>query len=228
MTLRSLLRRRQGHRDAGVPAVGARGSHRPLAQYLHRGRPLCRPSALCAGGIRAYSRGGRPGSIDQIRLLYQRGVPADPETWLERATQHPGSWWPTWADWQTQFAGGKVKPRVPAKAGLPALEEAPPGSYVKVASLTMRTKRTVSRHPIHTHQIALKPRLGCHRCPLEIEIGGQHDHVANRHAAWPRQHEHHHVRHFAGLQQTSRLPGFLQLLRRPVREQCADDGAGRD
>src|SRR3954451_17771973 len=63
---------------------------------------------------------------------------------------------------------------------------------------------------------------------LEIEIGGQHDHVANRHAAWPRQHERHHVRHFAGLQQTSRLSGFLQLLRRPVREQCADDGAGRD
>ena len=64
--------------------------------------------------------------------------------------------------------------------------------------------------------------------PLEIEISGQHDHVANRHTAWPRQHEHHHVRHFAGLQQTSRLPGFLQLLRRPVREQCADDGTWRD
>ena len=61
---------------------------------------------------------------------------------------------------------------------------------------------------------------------LKIEIGGQHDHVANCHAAWPRQHEHHHVRHFAGLQQTSGLLGFLQLLRRPVREQCADDGAG--
>jgi hypothetical protein len=54
--------------------------------------------------------------------------------------------------------------------------------------------------------------------PLEIEISGQHDHVANRHATRTRQHEHHHVRHFAGLQQTSRLPGFLQFLRRPVRE----------
>ena len=48
------------------------------------------------------------------------------------------------------------------------------------------------------------------RCSgLKIEIGRQHDHVANCHAAWPRQHEHDHVRHFAGLQQTSRLPGFL-------------------
>jgi drug/metabolite transporter (DMT)-like permease len=59
-----------------------------------------------------------------------------------------------------------------------------------------------------------------------IAVVGQDDHVANRHASWPRQHEHHHVRHFTGLQQTSRLLGFLQLLGRPVREQCADDGAG--
>ena len=53
---------------------------------------------------------------------------------------------------------------------------------------------------------------------LEIEIGGQHDHVPNRHAARPRQHERYHVGHFAGLQQTSRLPGFFQFLRRPVGE----------
>ena len=64
------------------------------------------------------------------------------------------------------------------------------------------------------------------RCRLKIEISGQHHHVTNCHAAWSRQHERHHVRHLAGLQQTSRLPGFLQLLRRPVSEQCADDGTG--
>ena len=63
---------------------------------------------------------------------------------------------------------------------------------------------------------ALKKSLAA--VPLKIEISGQHDDVANCHSAWPRQHEHHHVRHFAGLQQTSRLLGFLQLLRRPVRE----------
>jgi len=64
------------------------------------------------------------------------------------------------------------------------------------------------------------------RMPLKIEIGGQHNDVANCHAARPRQHERHHARHFARLQQTSRLPGFLQLLGRPVREQGADDGSG--
>jgi hypothetical protein len=61
---------------------------------------------------------------------------------------------------------------------------------------------------------------------LKIEIGGEHYDVANCHAAWPCQHEHHHCCHFAGLQQTSGLLGLLQLLRRPIREQCADDGAG--
>jgi hypothetical protein len=63
---------------------------------------------------------------------------------------------------------------------------------------------------------------------LEIEIRGQHDDVANCHAARPRQHEHNHASHFAGFKETSRLPGLLQLLRRPVREQCADDGSRRD
>ena len=58
----------------GVPAVGARGSHRALAQYLRRGQALCRPGALCAGGIRAYSRGDQPGRLDQVRLLHQRGA----------------------------------------------------------------------------------------------------------------------------------------------------------
>jgi hypothetical protein len=64
------------------------------------------------------------------------------------------------------------------------------------------------------------------RMPLKIEIRRQHDDVANCHAAWSREHERHDARHFAGLEKTSGLPGFLQLLRRPVREKCADDGSG--
>jgi hypothetical protein len=62
--------------------------------------------------------------------------------------------------------------------------------------------------------------------PSKIEIRRQHHHVANGHAAWPRQHENDHFGHFAGLQQASRFPGFFQLFGRPVREQCGDDGAG--
>ena len=74
-----------------------------------------------------------PAASTKYGFWTNEALPADPEAWLESATQHPGSWWPTWAEWQTQFAGGKVKARVPGKGGLPALEDAP-GSYVKVAS----------------------------------------------------------------------------------------------
>jgi polyhydroxyalkanoate synthase len=58
-------------------------------------------------------------------------LPPEPDSWLEGATQHPGSWWPTWAEWIGQHAGGKVKARVPGMGRLPALEDAP-GSYVKI------------------------------------------------------------------------------------------------
>src|SRR6202161_3053685 len=63
---------------------------------------------------------------------------------------------------------------------------------------------------------------------LKIEIRWQHNHVANRHAARPCQHERYHVGHFARLEQTSRLLSLLQFFRRPVREQSADDGTRRD
>ena len=60
-------------------------------------------------------------------------LPADPDAWLEGATQHPGSWWSLWAEWQGQLAGGEVAAREPGQGGLPALEPAP-GSYVKIES----------------------------------------------------------------------------------------------
>src|ERR1700722_18834485 len=69
---------------------------------------------------------------------------------------------------------------------------------------------------------------GPDREALEVEIGGQHAHLSNGHAARPRQHERHDIGHFTSLEQAPGLPGLLQLLRRPVREQRSDYGAGRD
>ena len=60
-------------------------------------------------------------------------LPPEPEAWLADAIHHPGSWWPEWARWLENLAGGKVRARVPGKGGLPALEDAP-GSYVKAES----------------------------------------------------------------------------------------------
>ena len=59
-------------------------------------------------------------------------LPADPEQWLEGATQHQGSWWTHWNEWVTGLGGGKmVAARVPGDGRLQVIEPAP-GSYVSV------------------------------------------------------------------------------------------------
>jgi polyhydroxyalkanoate synthase len=57
--------------------------------------------------------------------------PKDPETWLKGATEHAGSWWPTWSKWLAKKSGAKVAARVPGDGKLKVIEDAP-GSYVKV------------------------------------------------------------------------------------------------
>jgi polyhydroxyalkanoate synthase subunit PhaC len=54
------------------------------------------------------------------------------EAWFESAKEHPGSWWPHYADWLAKRSGAKVAARTPG-AKLGAIEDAP-GSYVKVKS----------------------------------------------------------------------------------------------
>jgi polyhydroxyalkanoate synthase len=57
-------------------------------------------------------------------------LPADPQQWLEGATQNSGSWWPDWTNWLGDKGGDKVEARQPG-ANTQVLEDAP-GSYVKV------------------------------------------------------------------------------------------------
>jgi polyhydroxyalkanoate synthase subunit PhaC len=54
------------------------------------------------------------------------------EAWFEGATEHPGSWWPHYAEWLAKHSGKKVDARTPG-ARLGVIEDAP-GSYVKVKS----------------------------------------------------------------------------------------------
>ena len=58
-------------------------------------------------------------------------VVGDFSSWLAKATETPGSWWPDWAAWAGAQAPAKVKARVPGEGGLKALGDAP-GDYVKV------------------------------------------------------------------------------------------------
>ncbi|KAB7622794.1 PHA/PHB synthase family protein [Alkalilimnicola sp. S0819] len=55
---------------------------------------------------------------------------ADPDEWLESATQNEGSWWPEWGKWIAHKAGAKVEARQPGDGKLKPIEDAP-GSYVK-------------------------------------------------------------------------------------------------
>jgi polyhydroxyalkanoate synthase len=51
------------------------------------------------------------------------------EAWFEGATEHPGSWWPHYAEWLAKHSGDLVPARAPG-AKLGTIEDAP-GSYVK-------------------------------------------------------------------------------------------------
>ncbi|WP_207456851.1 class I poly(R)-hydroxyalkanoic acid synthase [Azospirillum sp. SYSU D00513] len=61
-------------------------------------------------------------------------LPAAPDDWLAGAEQRPGSWWPEWNAWVSQYADGTVPARDPAQGGLPPIEDAP-GSYVKARTV---------------------------------------------------------------------------------------------
>ncbi len=54
-----------------------------------------------------------------------------PDDWLKGASEHEGSWWPNWLQWNKPFTGGEVAARKPGSAKYKPIEDAP-GSYVKV------------------------------------------------------------------------------------------------
>jgi polyhydroxyalkanoate synthase len=55
----------------------------------------------------------------------------DPDAWLDKAKQRPGSWWTDWAAWIAKHAGSRVPARVPGDGKLNVIEDAP-GSYAKL------------------------------------------------------------------------------------------------
>ncbi|MEZ2351926.1 class I poly(R)-hydroxyalkanoic acid synthase [Caballeronia sp. RCC_10] len=57
-------------------------------------------------------------------------LPDDPDAWFEAASEHPGSWWPTWTQWLAANAGEQVKPAASlGSKAYPVIEPAP-GRYV--------------------------------------------------------------------------------------------------
>jgi polyhydroxyalkanoate synthase len=58
-------------------------------------------------------------------------LPGSLAEWQAGAQEHPGSWWPHWAQWLRRYSGPMVAARDPAKGPLKPLADAP-GTYVKV------------------------------------------------------------------------------------------------
>jgi polyhydroxyalkanoate synthase len=56
---------------------------------------------------------------------------ADIESWLAKAKEQPGSWWPDWFAWLTEQGPAETPARVPGGGTLKPIEDAP-GRYVKV------------------------------------------------------------------------------------------------
>ncbi len=54
--------------------------------------------------------------------------PESPGDWLDRATRHEGSWWPTWVEWLQAKGSKKTVPARTIKDGI----EPAPGSYAKM------------------------------------------------------------------------------------------------
>ena len=72
-----------------------------------------------------------PGS--KMRYQYWTGDPptGSLESWLEKAQEHPGSWWPDWQAWIEGLDGERVPAREIGAGPLKPIEDAP-GSYVRI------------------------------------------------------------------------------------------------
>jgi polyhydroxyalkanoate synthase len=71
-----------------------------------------------------------PPGNEKASYRLHAGNPADPQRWLEQATQHQGSWWEDWVQWLAQRSGPeRPSPRKLGGGGLKTLDEAP-GTYV--------------------------------------------------------------------------------------------------
>jgi polyhydroxyalkanoate synthase len=71
-----------------------------------------------------------PPAAQKYGYWTNENLPSDPESWLEGAEKHDGSWWVDWRSWVAPHGGKMVPARAPGDGALKPIEDAP-GSYVK-------------------------------------------------------------------------------------------------
>jgi polyhydroxyalkanoate synthase len=118
----------------GVPAYffAAREDHIVPWQTSYLGRALVGGDTTFVLGASGHIA-GTINPVSKNRRSYWTGAHAatSPEEWLEKADEHPGSWWAHWIEWLAPFSGRKIAARGRlGSAKYEAIEPAP-GRYVK-------------------------------------------------------------------------------------------------
>src|SRR5690606_15731793 len=76
-----------------------------------------------------------PPSSGKYRYWTGEAHPPSSDDWLYAAREHPGSWWPLWAEWLHEKSGEWTKPPRAKKTAPPA-----PGTYVRERLDEIRTR----------------------------------------------------------------------------------------
>ena len=122
-------------RRIGVPTYifGAREDHIVLWRAAYGSTQLLDGPVRFVMGASGHIAGAI-NPVSKNKRSYWTGpdrYPADPQAWLDTATERPGSWWQDWAAWLAPHKGPeKPAPAVPGNRRHKPIEPAP-GSYVK-------------------------------------------------------------------------------------------------
>lgn len=87
-----------------------------------------------------------PPSSGKYQHWTNDALPASLEEWVAEASEHPGSWWPTWDQWLAPKSGPQVPAPKPGDGELRILGEAP-GTYVLVKAGSMNKPAAKETRP---------------------------------------------------------------------------------
>lgn len=114
--------------------LAARDDHiAPLPSVFRLGQFMGGETRLVVSGSGHIAGVINPPEARKYHYWTNEQRPENLADWLKTAREHPGSWWPDWADWITARSGDKVSAPEPGDGKLEVLEDAP-GSYVRVKS----------------------------------------------------------------------------------------------
>lgn len=112
--------------------LAAREDHiAPLGSVFRVGKYMGGQTRLVVSGSGHIAGVVNPPGASKYQYWTNEKPAASVDEWLKGATEHPGSWWPDWAQWIGERSGSKVPAPEPGSGKLKVIEDAP-GRYVRV------------------------------------------------------------------------------------------------